>query len=90
MGRTNPTYRDTVRGLEKQWQPYRRALRHDDRPHFDRLFVHARAHADAAGLLNHGLVELPLVLSVLLEQERRIHALERAVDEADTSSRRDG
>jgi hypothetical protein len=54
------------------------------------LFVHARAHADAAGLLNHGLVELPLVLSVLLEQERRIHALERAVDEADTSSRRDG
>jgi hypothetical protein len=80
MGRTNPTYRQTVRGLERQWQPYRRALRHRDQPHFDRLFEHARAHADAASQLNHRLAELPLLLSVVLEQERRLRALEQAVD----------
>ena len=80
MGRTNPTYRDTLRGLEKQWQPYRRALRQHDQPHFDRLFEYARAHADAAGYLNHHLAELPLLLSVLIEQERRLCALEHAIE----------
>ncbi|WP_136592185.1 hypothetical protein [Salinigranum halophilum] len=83
MGRTNPTYRDTIRGLEDQWQPYRRALRADDQPHFDRLFEHARAHADASGYLNHQLAEVPLLISVVLEQERRLCELEQAVDEAE-------
>jgi hypothetical protein len=86
MGRTNPTYRDTIRGLEAQWQPYRRALRHRDQPHFDRLFDHARAHADASGYLNHRLSELPFLLSILLEQERRLRELERRVDSADPPS----
>ena len=86
MGRTNPTYRDTLRGLEKQWQPYRRALRQRDQPHFDRLFEHARAHADASGYLNHRLAELPLLLSVLVEQERRLCALEQAVESDHSTS----
>lgn len=76
MGRTNPTYRDTIRGLEAQWQPYRRALRCRDQPHFDTLFEHARAHADASGHLNHRLAEVPLIVSILLEQERRLRQLE--------------
>ncbi|WP_136590958.1 hypothetical protein [Salinigranum halophilum] len=83
MGRTNPTYRDTIRGLEDQWQPYRRALRSNDQPHFDRLFEHARAHADASGYLNHRLAEVPLLISVVLEQERRLCELEQAVDEVE-------
>lgn len=86
MGRTNPTYRETVRGLEAEWQPYRRALRRRDRPHFDRLFEHARAHADASGYLNHPFVELPLLFSVLLEQERRLHELEQRADGVDAPS----
>lgn len=81
MGRTNPTYRDSIRGVEAQWQPYRRALRQSDQSHFDRLFEHARAHADASGYLNHQLVEVPLLVSVVLEQERRLCELERVVDE---------
>jgi hypothetical protein len=84
MGRTNPTYRDSIRGLEEQWQPYRRALRRRDQPHFDRLFEHARAHADAAGQINHRLPELPLLLSILLEQERRLRLLERSDDGIET------
>ena len=89
MGRTNPTYRDTVRGLEQQWQPYRRALRRRDHPHFDRLFEHARTHADAAGLLNHRLAELPLLVSILVEQERRLRALEQAINDAEQTRKVD-
>jgi hypothetical protein len=81
MGRTNPTYRDSIRGLEEQWQLYRRALRRDDQPHFDRLFEHGRAHADASSYLNHRLAELPLLVSILLEHERRLCELEQRLGE---------
>ncbi|WP_129113175.1 hypothetical protein [Halegenticoccus tardaugens] len=80
MGRTNPTYRDVIRTTEGRWADYRRALRRRDRPHFDRLFEHARAHADAGGYLNHQFVELPILLSVALEQEKRIASLEARLE----------
>lgn len=80
MGRTNPTHRDTLRRLEDRWQPYRRALRHRDRPHFDRLWAQASTYADAAGYHNSDR-DLDLVLvSVAIAQERRIAELEAAVD----------
>lgn len=81
MGRTNPTYRDLLTGIEGRWQPYRRALRRRDQPHYDRLFEHARAHADAAGYLNHDEPFHPLLVSILLEQERRIHGLEQQFED---------
>lgn len=76
MGRTNPTYRDTLRQTEERWSVYRRALRHHDQEYFDRLFEHAREHADAAGYLNHGTSEIPLLVSILLEHEKRLDRLE--------------
>lgn len=79
MGRTNPTFRDRLRGLETEFSDYRRALRRRDRPHFDRLFEHGRAHADAAGVLNHADPTVPLLVAALLEHERRIAELEAAV-----------
>jgi hypothetical protein len=94
LGRTNPTYRDTLRALEENWQQYRRALRRVDKPHFDRLFEHAREHADAAGYLNHHEPEVTLLVSVVLEQEKRmgelharIRTLEREADIAVDSER---
>lgn len=83
MGRTNPTYRDTLRGIEERWRPYRRALRRRDQPHFDRLFEHGRAHADAASHLNHGEPLFGLLVSALVEQERRLAELEARLDEAE-------
>lgn len=83
MGRTNPTYRLTLRGLQDRWQPYRKALRRADQPHFDRLFEHAREHADAAGYLNHVDPMLPVLVSILLEHERQIAALEDRLDGID-------
>lgn len=75
MGRTNPTYRLVLRSLEDHWAAYRRALRYDDQPHFDRLFEHARDHADAAGYLNHDDPLAPAFLSIMLEHERHLARL---------------
>jgi hypothetical protein len=84
MGRTNPTYRDVLRGFEDRWQPYRRALRHEDQARFDQLLGHARTHADAAGNLNHQSPVVPVLLSIALAQERRLDELEARLDgEAD-------
>lgn len=87
MGRTNPTYRDLLRATEERWRPYRRALRRHDQDYFDRLFEHARAHADAAGYLNHQSVEVPILVSVVLEQEKRIDDLESTVEDLTVSLR---
>lgn len=86
MGRTNPTYRDLVRGTEDRWASYRRALRRTDRDHFDRLFEHARAHADAGGYLNHQFVEVSVLVSVALEHEKRLAELEDRLESLEAAA----
>jgi len=81
MGRTNPTYRDALRAIEERWQDFRRALRRRDQPRFDQLFAYAREHADASGLLNHQNPLLPALLSIDLEQERRLDKHEEQLEE---------
>jgi len=80
MGRTNPTYRDQLSAIEDDWHPFRRVLRRQDKPRFDRLFVYARDHADAAGNLNPADPLAPVWMAIALEQERRIAELEDEVE----------
>lgn len=65
-----------LQAIEDQYQDYRRALRREDQDHFDRLFEQAAAHADAAGYLNPDEPMQPILLSMILEQEKRIQELE--------------
>lgn len=81
MGRTNPTHRDSLRHLETEWSDYRRALRHRDQQHFDRLWEHAAAHADAAGYQNTERTLDLVLVSIVLAQERRIAALEAEAED---------
>lgn len=80
MGRTNPTYRNLLDGIETRWGPYRRGLRRDDQRRFDQLFEHARAHADAAGNVNHLEPFYPLTLSILLAHERLLEERARSIE----------
>lgn len=81
MGRTNPTYRDALRRHEETWQRYRRALRHDDQEHFDRLFERAANHADAAGHANTLDAERITLFSMLLAHEAELAALRARLEE---------
>ncbi|MCU4972665.1 hypothetical protein OB955_07925 [Halobacteria archaeon AArc-m2/3/4] len=94
MGRTNPTYRDALRRLEREWEPMRRGLRREYQGDFDRLFARARGFADAAGYANPPRPERALVLSVLLAHEvelRELRAeLEKASDEGALERSGDG
>jgi len=90
MGRTNPTYRDAVRTLERRWDDFKRALRHRDQPRFKRLFEYARAHADAGGYLNHDEPLFPILFSIDLEQETRLDELEDRVAELEVERENNG
>ncbi|MEF8772462.1 hypothetical protein [Halodesulfurarchaeum sp.] len=84
MGRTNPTYRDRLRSLEERWSGYRHTLRRRDREPFDRLWEHARGHADASGFQNPPDPMDAVLLSVCLEQERTIETLAERIDALET------
>ncbi|MFB6152040.1 MAG: hypothetical protein ABEJ40_09570 [Haloarculaceae archaeon] len=81
MGRTNPTVRDRLDRLEREWQPFRRALRRRDRADFDRLFDRARGHADAASQQNPPDAWRAFVVAVLLAQERELRRLRERLDD---------
>jgi hypothetical protein len=87
MGRSSPTYRDTLRALAERWRRYRRGLRRTDQTRFDRLFEYAREHADAAGHLNHSEPLFPMLLGIDLEQERRLDAIEARLDAIEQQDR---
>ncbi len=80
MGRTNPTYRDRLQSLESRWSDYRHTLRRRDREPFDRLWEHARAHADAGGFQNPPDPMAAVLLSICLEQERAIATLQERIE----------
>lgn len=83
MGRTNPTYRDALRGLQSEWEPMRRALRREYQADFDRLFDRGRAFADAAGYANPRDPERALLLSLALAHEVELRRLRAELAERD-------
>ncbi len=85
MGRTNPTYRDAIRVVERRWEDFKRPLRRRDQPRFERLFEYAHAHADAGGYLNHDEPLFPILVAVDLEQERRLDELEDRIATVETA-----
>lgn len=84
MGRTNPTFRDFLDRYEDDWSAYRRGLRRQYKPDFDRLFERARRHADAAGYMNAADPEIAFLVSVLLAQEVEIRELRERLKSAES------
>jgi hypothetical protein len=87
MGRTNPTYRDFLDRFAEQHRSFRRGLRREYTADFDRLFDHARAHADAAGYHNATDPEVAVLLSILLAHEHELRQLRERLDGAEEGQR---
>lgn len=68
-----------LEGEKSRWGDYRRALRRQDKPAFDQLFEYADAHADASGYLNADDPMMPILFSMLLEQQKQLNELEGSV-----------
>lgn len=77
MGRTVPTFRQRIEEAARRWMKFRRALRREDQSHFDRLFLCIRSYTQAATYQCNDNPMEAILLSIALDQEKRIAALER-------------
>jgi hypothetical protein len=76
MGRTLPTFVQLVEAAVQKWQKFRRALRREDQEHFDRLFRRVRCYTQAATYQANDDPMEAILISIALDQEKRITKLE--------------
>jgi hypothetical protein len=79
MGRTVPTFRQLIDDAIARWSKFRRALRREDQEYFDGLFRRVRTYTQAATYQASDNPMEAILLSIALDQEKRLDALEHAV-----------
>ena len=77
MGRTVVSYNSWVAQEKEGWSKFRRALRKEDKEALDRLFDYAKLHAAEAGYAARLYPFETLLITMLLEHEKKIQELER-------------
>jgi hypothetical protein len=77
MGRTVPTFRQLIEETVQRWTKFRRALRREDQEHFDRLFLCIRCYVQAATYQCNDNPMEAILLSIALDQEKRLSVLEK-------------
>ena len=86
MGRTLATFTQLVQQEIASWRRYRRALREEDQQALDELFAVARRHSAAGAYLARDTPFEVMLLSMVLEHQKHIQRLSRAVADHDVSS----
>jgi hypothetical protein len=82
MGRTVATFVQLIQEAAERWKKFRRALRREDQPHFDRLFVCVRCYTQAATYQCHDNPMEAILLCIALDQEKRLYAIEKVLQNA--------
>jgi hypothetical protein len=77
VGRTVPTFVQLIEDAAARWSKFRRALRREDQPHFDRLFRSVRSYTQAATYQCHDNPFEAILLCIALDLAKRVDALER-------------
>lgn len=84
MGRTVPTFRQLIEETAQRWLKFRRALRREDQPHFDRLFLRVRSYTQAATYQSSDNPMEAILLAIALDQEKRLAAVEQQIRQEET------
>jgi hypothetical protein len=90
MGRTVLPFSQVIRVEMERLKKFRRALRKEDQEVFDRLFDYAQMQVQTGVYASFSEPLIPILLSILLEQERRLATLERHLLAPDTTLRTSG
>ncbi len=89
MGRTVIPYTQILDEERSRWQKFRRALRQEDQPYFDRLFELARRHTQAGVYASQPWPLETILMSMLLEQQKALAALEERLRRLEEKDRHD-
>ena len=81
LGRTIPSWRMVVEAELGKLNRFRDFLRVDDKIVFDDLLDQCRVYASFAGTMASPVKEIPLLISMLFGQHKRLMELERRINQ---------
>jgi hypothetical protein len=79
VGRTIPSWRMVVEAETAKLKKFRDSLRLEDKVIFDDLLDQCKLYASAAGSLASPVKEVPLIISMVFAQHKKLAELERRV-----------
>lgn len=80
MGKTVESYRMALEDEIHRWNGFAKALRSEDREAFEALMDACRSYASAGSNATQPILFEPMIMSILLNQQKKLHRLERAID----------
>ena len=80
MGKTVESYRMALEGEIRRWKGFSKALRTEDREAFEALMDACRLFALAGSNATQPILFEPMIMSILLFQQKKLHRLEKALD----------
>jgi len=80
MGKTVESYRMALEDEIQRWNGFQKALRTEDREAFEALMDACRSYASAGSNATQPILFEPMILSILLSQQKKIRHLEKALD----------
>jgi hypothetical protein len=88
MGKTVESFRIALEGEISRWSDFERALRKPDREAFDDLMNVYRSYSSESSNATNPIVFEPMVMSVLLGQQKRLLKLEQELKFSETLNMR--
>ena len=86
MGKTVESYRMALEDEIRRWNGFAKALRTEDKEAFEALMDACRLFASAGSNATQPILFEPMVMSILLFQQKKLHRLEKALDAIRRSS----
>jgi len=80
MGKTVESYRMALEDEIHRWSGFQKALRTEDRDAFEAIMDACRSFASAGSNAAQPILFEPMVISILLSQQKKISKLEKALD----------
>jgi hypothetical protein len=80
MGRTVESYRMALEDEISRWKGFSKALRTEDREAFEAMMDTCRLFASAGSNATQPILFEPMVMSILLFQQKKLQRLEKALD----------
>lgn len=80
MGKTVEAYRLALDAEFQAWSGFAKALRTGDREAFEQMADACRNHASAGSNATRPVIFEPMVMSMMLEQQKKLTKLEKELD----------
>ena len=87
MGKTVESYRMALEDEIRRWDGFAKALRSEDRIAFEELMDACRVSASAGSNATQPVIFEPMVMSILLSQQKKLSKLEKELNALRQSSR---